>query len=149
MEKGLITYVQGQKTTRENSEAIASKAVTKLPLAVITGRGTAGAAEIAAAALLDSKRGEGVGERTFGDAAIRRAINMDDGGAVILSVAKYYSPNGKAIQDTGVTPATIQADVDAPADLDDDGNDQPENPAAKPGVDLPLEKAKKLLTTVK
>ena len=62
---------------------------------VIVNRGTAGAAEIAAAALLDSKRAELVGERTYGDASIRKAIQMDDGSAVILSVAKYYSPNGK------------------------------------------------------
>ena len=46
-----------------------------------------------------------VGGRTFGDAAVRRAITLDDGGAIILSVAKYYSPQGKAIQDTGVIPS--------------------------------------------
>ena len=55
-------------------------------------RGTAGAAEIAAGALLDSKRATVVGEPTYGDAAIRKAITMDDGSAVILSVAKYYTP---------------------------------------------------------
>ena len=73
---------------------------------------------------------------------------MDDGGAVILSVAKYYSPSGKAIQDTGVTPNVVQADADAVTDTDDDA-DQTDAPAAKPGVDLPLDKAMKLLTTVK
>lgn len=150
MDKGLITYSQGQKSTRENSEAVASKAVTKLQLAVLTGRGTAGAAEIAAAALLDSKRADVVGERTFGDAAIRKAVAMEDGGAVILSVAKYYTPNGKAIQgeNGGVTPNVLQADSDALAETDDDGDpDTP--PVAKPGVDLPLDRAMKLLTIVK
>ena len=80
--------------------------MTQIPLVVITNRGTASAAEIAAAALQDNSRADVVGERTFGDASIRRAVTMDDGSAIILSVAKYYSPAGKSIQDDGVTPKT-------------------------------------------
>jgi carboxyl-terminal processing protease len=128
IDKGLITYTLGQKVSREDFQASAAKAITKLPLAVIVDRGTAGAAEIAAAALLDTKRAELVGERTYGDASIRKAIQMDDGSAVILSVAKYYSPNGKAIQDTGVTPGTLQADADLSATTDDD--DDSDTPTA-------------------
>jgi carboxyl-terminal processing protease len=116
--------------------------VTKLPLAVITNRGTAGPAEIAAAALLESKRADLVGERTYGDAGVRKAITLDDGSAVILSVAKYYSPAAKAIQDTGVTPNVAQAEVEAAAE-EDDNVPEPDTPAtpAKPGVDLLLKKA--------
>jgi carboxyl-terminal processing protease len=142
MDKGLITYTQGQKMTRQDYQAAASKAVTKLPLAVITNRGTAGPAEIAASALLESKRADVVGERTYGDAGVRKAITLDDGGAVILSVAKYYSPAGKAIQDTGVTPNVAQAEVETPAE-DDDSVPDLDTPAApaKPGVDVLLNKA--------
>jgi carboxyl-terminal processing protease len=129
MDKGLITYTMGQKSARQDFQASASKAITKLPLVVIVNRGTAGAAEIAAAALLDSKRAELVGERTYGDASIRKAIQMDDGSAVILSVAKYYSPtpkDGKAIQDAGVTPGTLQAEADAgPATEEEEESDTP------------------------
>jgi carboxyl-terminal processing protease len=57
---------------------------------------------------------------------------MDDGSAVILSVAKYYSPNGKAIQDTGVTPGTLQADADASATTDDDDDADTAPTAQKP-----------------
>jgi carboxyl-terminal processing protease len=78
IDKGLITYTMGQKVSRQDFQASAAKAITKLPLAVIVNRGTAGAAEVAAAALLDSKRAELVGERTYGDASIRKAISMDD-----------------------------------------------------------------------
>jgi carboxyl-terminal processing protease len=74
MDKGLITYTQGQKSPRQDHPATASKAITKLPLVVLVNRGTAGAAEIAAGALLDSKRATVVGEPTYGDAAIRKAI---------------------------------------------------------------------------
>ena len=85
---------------------------------VITNRGTADGAEVAAAALLDSKRAEVVGERTYGDAAIRKAVTLDDGSAVILSVAKYYSPSGKSIQDNGVTPSVAQSEVSDTVDDD-------------------------------
>ena len=122
LDKGLVTYLQGQKIPRQDFKADASKTITKLPLQVIVNRGTAGAAEIASAALLDDNRAQMVGERTYGDASLRRAVTMDDGGAIILSVAKYYSPSGKAIQDVGVTPQTLLAEPDAQVEMDDDGN---------------------------
>ena len=120
MDKGLITYSQGQKSPRQDHTAVASKAITKLPLVVLVNRGTAGAAEIAAGALLDSKRATLVGEPTYGDAAIHKAITMDDGSAVILSVAKYYTPSGKAIQDVHVTPTVLQAETTAIVANDED-----------------------------
>jgi carboxyl-terminal processing protease len=118
--KGRITYLQGQRVPRQNFDADPAKAITTLPLAVLTNRGTASAAEILAAAVQDSKRGKVVGERTYGDAAQRKAITMDDGSAIILSVAKYYSPDGKSIAD-GVTPATAVAEQEAQIDYDDNG----------------------------
>jgi carboxyl-terminal processing protease len=147
IDKGLLTYTQGQKTTRQDFQAAAGKSITKLPLAVLVNRGTAGAAEIAAAALLDTKRAELVGERTYGDASIRKAITMDDGSAVILSVAKYYSPDGKAIQDVGVTPLTVVADAEAAVSDDDDDSDTASAvtaPNTKPG-DPVLMKAYEIL----
>jgi carboxyl-terminal processing protease len=50
---------------------------------------------------------------------------MDDGGALILSVAKYYSPSGKAIQDTGVVPSVQLTENDNSPELDQDGNPIP------------------------
>jgi carboxyl-terminal processing protease len=136
MDKGLITYSLGQKAARQDHAAIASKAITNLPLVVLVNRGTAGAAEVAAGALLDSKRAQLVGEPTYGDAAIRKAITMDDGSAVILSVAKYYSPSGKAIQDAHVTPNVLQAETTAVVENDDDsGVTVLPAPPAKPGED--------------
>lgn len=119
--KGRIAYLQGQRVPRQNFDADPAKAVTTLPLAVLTNRGTASAAEILAAAVQDNKRGKVVGERTYGDAAQRKAITLDDGSAIILSVAKYYSPDGKAIQDNGVVPATVAAEQEAQIDYDDNG----------------------------
>ena len=141
LDKGLITYSQGQKSPRQDFNATGQPVDAKLPLVVIANRGTADGAEIAAAALMDDKRAQVVGERTYGDAAVRKAITMDDGAAVILSVAKYYSPGGKAIQDTGVTPNVPVADADAAQDQseDDAGPATPETP--KSGDDLMMKKA--------
>jgi carboxyl-terminal processing protease len=140
-----ITHVQGQKVQRQDIAADGASEISKLPLAVIVNRGTAGGAEVAAAALLDDKRADVVGERTYGNAAVRKTITMDDGSAVILSVAKYYSPGGKAIQDNGVTPSVPVAEVEA-VTVDDDGNPVTTEPQQQPGEDLLLKKAIEVVT---
>ncbi|HMD70315.1 MAG TPA: S41 family peptidase [Bryobacteraceae bacterium] len=125
LSKGLITYVMGQRYPRQDIQADPAKAITTLPVAFLTNQGTAGGAEIAAAAIQDSKRGSLVGDRTYGDAAIRKPITTEDGGAIILSVAKYYSPGGKAIQDTTVVPQYVVAEQEPSVDYDDNGEPIP------------------------
>src|SRR6202051_3449961 len=109
---GTITYLQGQKFPRQAFNADPAKAITALPVAVLVNRGTSGAAEIVAAAILENARGDVVGDKTFGDGSVQKTIDLPDGGALILSVAKYYSPSGKAIQETAVTPTVVVADAD-------------------------------------
>jgi carboxyl-terminal processing protease len=145
LDKGLIAYVEGQKVQRQDINADAKEDISRLPLVVIVNRGTAGGAEVAAAALLDDKRAEVVGERTYGNAAVRKTITMDDGSAVILSVAKYYSPGGKAIQDTGVTPSVPVQEVE-PVALDDDGNPLTTEPQPQTNEDVLLKKAIEVVT---
>jgi carboxyl-terminal processing protease len=126
LNKGLITYLQGQRVPRQNFNADASKAITTLPTVVLTNRGTADAAEVAAAALMDNKRAQLVGEPTYGEASMRKAITLEDGSAIILSVAKYYSPDGKSIQDNRVTPNNQVLQPEPQVDVDDSGEPLPE-----------------------
>jgi len=121
LKTGRITYLKGQKYPQKNFDADPAKAITTLPLAVLTNVGTADAAEIFAAAMQDNKRGQVVGERTHGNAALRQPIPMDDGSVIILSVAKYYAADGKAIQDTGVMPANQMKEADLDVEYDDNG----------------------------
>ncbi len=72
LDKGLITYSVGQKSPRKDYDADPKKDITALPLVVLTNRGTAAAAEVAAAALQGDKRASLVGERTYGDASVLR-----------------------------------------------------------------------------
>jgi carboxyl-terminal processing protease len=127
LEKGDIGSSKGQRIEEQRYAADAAKQIWKKPVVLLVNRGTAGAAEVFAAALLENKRAEVVGERTYGNAAIQRALSLDDGSAVILSVAKYYAPNGKAIQDTGVTPNHPLNDTLAgPATEDPESEDRDE-----------------------
>ena len=148
---GTITYLQGQKFPREAFNADPSKAITNLPLAVLVNKGTAGPAEIVAAAILENARGDVVGDKTFGDGSVQKTIDLPDGGALILSVAKYYSPSGKVIQDTAVTPNVVVADVDDAVDgAGPDDEETPsgqEQPEAKPKntIDDQLNKAVEVL----
>jgi carboxyl-terminal processing protease len=145
LESGEITHLQGQNTAKKEFDAKSDDDIWKGPLVVITDRATAGGAEIAAAALLDDKRAQVVGERSYGDASLRKTIQMDDGGAVILSVAKYYSPSGKAIQDTGVVPTVQLAENDNTPELDQDGNPIP-GAAPKKAEDNLLKQSIDLIT---
>jgi carboxyl-terminal processing protease len=85
-----------------------------------------------AAAILENARGDVVGDKTFGDGSVQKLIEMPDNSALILSVAKYYSPGGKAIQDASVTPNVVVADA-----IEDDGGlpdvDEQAAPGEKPG----------------
>jgi len=121
LKQGRIASLKGQKYPQKNFEADPAKAITALPLAVLINAGTADAAEILASAVQDNKRGQLVGERSHGDAALRQPITMEDGGVIILSVAKYFAADGKAIQDVGVTPATQVKEADIQVDYDDNG----------------------------
>jgi carboxyl-terminal processing protease len=145
---GTITYLQGQKFPREAFNADPAKAVTSLPVAVLVNRSTSGAAEIVAAALLENARGDVVGDKTFGDGSVQKTIDLPDGGALILSVAKYYSPSGKAIQDVAVTPNVVVADalddVTGPDDEETPANPQDET-KPKNTVDEQLNKAVEVL----
>jgi carboxyl-terminal processing protease len=148
LDHGTITYLQGQKFPRQAFNADPNKDITKLPVAVLVNRGTAGPAEIVAAAVLENARGDVVGDKTFGDGSVQKLIEMPDNAALILSIAKYYSPSGKAIQDSAVTPNVLVADNDEDGGLPDE--DQPPttpDETAKPKVqqDDQLNKALEVL----
>jgi carboxyl-terminal processing protease len=112
LDSGTIASAKGQKYAEKIYSADAESTVTALPVAFIIDRPTAGAAEVAAAAILQNSRGVVVGESSYGLAAIQETIELDDGAALLLSVAKYYGPDGKAIHDEGLEPNHLVAPRD-------------------------------------
>ena len=106
VDSGTLGYKQGQKVPKQLFQADPKLAITKSPLVVLVDGGTGGGAELAAAAISDSKRGKLVGLRTFGTGSVQSLITLDGGAALLISTAKYYSPSGTDIQMKGVTPDT-------------------------------------------
>jgi carboxyl-terminal processing protease len=135
--QGTLAVLEGQKFPRQTFSADPSKFLTSAPVAVLVNRGTYGAAELAADAIEDAKRGDIVGERTFGEGSVQKTIEMADGSALLLTVAKYEGPDGKKIQDEAVAP-TVLVGQNTDDDIDAD------NPQPKPSDDV-LNKALALL----
>jgi carboxyl-terminal processing protease len=147
--KGNIGSLQGQKYEKVTYTADPQKKITDLPLAVLVNRGSAGAAELVAAAILDNSRGDVLGDKTFGEGSVQKLIEVPDGSALILSVAKYYTSNGKVIQDTGITPNIPVASNDEIVAIseDDDSNTTDEPQKAQPKEDEQLRRAIEVLKT--
>ena len=139
LQSGTIASLQGQTVPTQTFSAESSKFVTSAPLAVLVNHGTAGAAEIVAAAILDDKRGDVVGDRTFGEGGQQRTFTMPDGSALLLTVAKYESPSGKKIEDVAVTP-----NVAVSQSLEETPSENENNPQ-EPRTDDQLNKALQIL----
>ena len=148
---GTISYLQGQKYPKQTFNADSQKAVApSIPLVVLVNRGTAGPAEIVAAAIMENARGDVIGDKTFGSGSIQKVIEMKDGSALLLSVAKYYSPSGKALQDTAVTPNILVADSsDDLVGPDDDENPQAEEKQEKEKKAAPDDQLKRAIDVLK
>jgi carboxyl-terminal processing protease len=134
--QGTLATLEGQKFPKQTFTADPAKCLTTAPVVVLVNRGTYGPAELAAAAIEDAKRGDVVGERTFGEGSVQKTIDLPDGAALLLTVAKYEAPDGKKIQDEAVVP-NVQVGQVSDDDIDDT------NPPAK--EDAPLNKALEIL----
>jgi carboxyl-terminal processing protease len=126
LEKGLVAYLQGQRFPRQDLNAKPPSQACTLPLVVLINQSTAGPAELVASAIQGNKRGEVVGVRSFGVGVFQKLIAMDDGSALLLSVAKYYGPDGKSIQDNGVTPSVVESPAEDVGNVGDEDNESPE-----------------------
>ena len=154
LDHGLITYLSGQKVARQNFDATASGKKNTMKVMVLVNRGTAGPAEVLASALAENGRAEMIGEKTYGVGSMQKVIPLDDGSALLLSVAKYYTPGGKAIQDNGLTPGVLVAESRDPREAAVDDDDEPpaaaQHPAdTTPKEDLILKKALDILRGIK
>jgi carboxyl-terminal processing protease len=101
-----------------------------VPTSVLVNSGSASASEIVAGALQDHKAAKLVGEKTYGKGSVQQLISLSDGAQLKVTVARWYTPNGKNITKEGITPDYV-------ADLTQDNVDK--------GIDPQLNEAKKIL----
>ncbi len=141
LSSGTITTLKGQTVTPEVSKADPSKLAWTQPVDVLIGNGTAGPAEILAGAIAENHRGDAIGDRTFGTASMQKLIQLDDGSALILTVANYYTPDGKEIPAEGVPPTLevrpVADDVAAMNDLYPPApTSSPDDPVVKKAIEI-------------
>jgi carboxyl-terminal processing protease len=139
VQSGTLAILKGQTVSTQTFTADASKFVTSAPLVVLVNHGTSGPGEIVAAAVLAAKRGDVVGDRTFGEGAVQKTIDLPDGAAILLTVAKYETPDGAPIQDKAVKPnVQVSLSIDQFLAEEDEGSAAAPN---HPLVDDQLNKA--------
>jgi carboxyl-terminal processing protease len=123
---GTLATLRGQTVSAQVFSAEPNKVVWKNPVSALVDTTTSGAAEVLASAIVANHRGDVVGERTFGLASEQKLISLDDGAALILTVANYYNPGGKSILEEGVLPTEV---VRAAAEDDSDAGDEEAAPS--------------------
>lgn len=120
LKEGVIVSTIG-RDPKNKEVSIASKRAPfpDVPVVVLINEYSASASEIVAGALQDNKRGVIVGQRSFGKGSVQSAIKLNDGSALKLTVARYYTPSGISIQSEGIKPdieiQEISADIFAKA----------------------------------
>jgi carboxyl-terminal processing protease len=153
---GVLARVTGKNDAEVKSFAAdPSKVVFQGPLVVVVDRSTAGPAEAIAAAVINQNRGEVVGERTFGAGSEQQLFSLADGGAFLITTAKYAPPSGKPFMEEPINPTVkvdrpLEADLLLPDTSDDDENvdEAPPTPVEPPPPaveDIQLKKAVELL----
>jgi carboxyl-terminal processing protease len=112
LRSGVIVTTEGRGQRAPDVERAHEKDTEPdYPMVVLVNRGSASASEIVAGALQDHGRATIVGTNTFGKASVQTVIELDDGSALKLTVAKYYTPKHRAIHDVGIRPDVQVADA--------------------------------------
>ena len=105
LEKGEIVSTRGRKKSEGNRySAVKSDLINGLPLVVLINQGSASASEIVAGALQDHKRAIIMGTKSFGKGSVQTIIPSGENVAIKLTTARYYTPLGRSIQQTGIDP---------------------------------------------
>ena len=94
----LIVYTEGRKAPREDYPSNGTGSCQQMPVTVLLDEGSASASEIFAGAIQDNDRGTIIGRRSFGKGLVQQPIEFNDGSAIRLTIARYYTPSGRCIQ---------------------------------------------------
>ncbi|MCR4302237.1 MAG: S41 family peptidase, partial [Sulfuricaulis sp.] len=105
LDKGLIVYTEGRVAdSKMKLSATPGDALNGAPIVVLINGGSASASEIVAGALQDHKRAVIMGTKSFGKGSVQTIVPVSNGAALKITTARYYTPNGRSIQASGIVP---------------------------------------------
>lgn len=112
LKKGIIVYTEGRlEEAKLKFNAKPTDILNGAPIVVLVNGGSASASEIVAGALKDHKRAIIMGSKTFGKGSVQTILPMENGSALKLTTARYYTPSGTSIQATGIVPDIVLENV--------------------------------------
>jgi carboxyl-terminal processing protease len=111
--RGIVVKVVDKDGNESVQKVRPGGIATNVPVIVLMNEGSASASEIVAGALQDNQRAKLAGTKSFGKASVQNIVKMNDGSAIKITTAHYFTPNGQMISGKGLTP-------DYPSDLKDD-----------------------------
>ncbi len=132
LDGGLVVYTKGRVREQNMTfQAHSNGGKNLFPLVVLVNEGSASASEIVTGAIQDHKRGIIVGTKTFGKGSVQTIIPLPEGAGLRMTTARYYTPNGRSIQATGIIP-----DVEVPFTSSTDKTDKKNSAAIVTEADL-------------
>jgi carboxyl-terminal processing protease len=104
LDSGMIVYTEGRLDNQKQKYFAHPGGYADLPMIVLVNGGSASASEIVAGAIQDHGRGVILGTQTFGKGSVQTILPLENGAALRLTTAMYFTPNGRSIQVTGIGP---------------------------------------------